>query len=279
MAPPAAAEVTAHYARGGLLARLEAALRDDGADPLNPTQEALAPYDQFHGRGLEATEEVAGLMRAAPGSHWLDIGSGIGGPARYFAQRFGCRFTGIDLTPEFCEVARELTRRLGLHDRVDFQCGNALAMPFADMNFDGACSMNVSMNIDDKAALYREIHRVLRPGAGLILSELAAGDGRPLEYPTPWAADAGASFLATLEQTLAGLAAAGFEVVHARSTLEQAKAYGARSRALVERGEQPPHRAVMLIHREQATAAMANIARALGDGRVVPVEIVARRPV
>jgi ubiquinone/menaquinone biosynthesis C-methylase UbiE len=278
MAPPAAAEVTAHYARGGLLARLEAALRDDGADPLNPTLEALAPYDQFHGRGLEATAEVAGLMRAAPGSHWLDIGSGIGGPARYFAQRFGCRFTGIDLTPEFCEVARELTHRLGLHDRVDFQFGNALAMPFADMNFDGACSMNVSMNIDDKAALYREIHRVLRPGAGLILSELAAGDGRPLEYPTPWAADAGASFLATLEQTLAGLADAGFEVVHARSTLEQAKAYGARSRALVERGGQPPHRAVMLIHREQATAAMANIARALGDGRIIPVEIVARRP-
>jgi ubiquinone/menaquinone biosynthesis C-methylase UbiE len=277
MAPPSAAAVTGHYARGGLLARLEAALRDDGADPMLPTLEALAPYDQFHGRGLEATEDVAALMRAAPGSHWLDIGSGIGGPARYLAQRFGCRFTGIDLTPEFCEVARDLTRRLGLHARADFQVGNALAMPFADKAFDGACSMNVSMNIDDKAAFYREIHRVLRPGADLILSELATGDGRPLEYPTPWAAEAGASFLVTLEQTIAGLAAAGFEIVHARSTLQQALDYGARSRALVARGEKPPHRAVMLIHREQAAAAMSNIARALGDGRVVPVEIVARR--
>lgn len=270
-------DVTRHYGRGGLLARLEAALREDGQDPARLSLEALAPYDQFHGRGLEATGEVAALMRAAPGSHWLDIGSGIGGPARYLAQRFGCRFTGIDLTPEFCEVARVLTRRIGLQDRVVFETGNALAMPFPDASFDGATSMNVSMNIDDKAAFYREIRRVLRPGANLILSELAAGDGRPLEYPTPWAADAGASFLVTLEQTIAGLATAGFEVVHARSTLQQALDYGARSRALVACGEKPPHRAVMLIHRDQAVAAMSNIARALGDGRVIPVEIVARR--
>lgn len=159
-------EISTHYTRGNLLSRLNAALKEDGADPDRPSMEALAPYDHFHGRGLEATLEVAQLIHAGPADHLLDIGSGIGGPARYFAKRFGCKVTGIDLTPEFCDVARHLTRLLALEDWVAFEVGDALAMPFAGATFDGAYSMNVSMNIADKTAFYREIHRVLKPGAG-----------------------------------------------------------------------------------------------------------------
>lgn len=110
MANPA--DVAKHYGKGELLSRLNAALREDGVDPDAPTMEALAPYDQFHGRGLEATLEVAELVPAGPGDSVLDIGSGLGGPARYFAGRFGCAVTGIDLTPEFCAAARHLTRLL-----------------------------------------------------------------------------------------------------------------------------------------------------------------------
>jgi ubiquinone/menaquinone biosynthesis C-methylase UbiE len=272
-------DITRHYGRGGasLQARLDAALGDDGADPAQPTLEALAPYDQFHGRGVEATEEIAALMQALPDEHWLDVGSGIGGPARYFAVRCGVRVTGIDLTPEFCEVARELTRRMRLQDRIGFDVGDALAMPYAAASFDGATSMNVTMNIADKPALYREIGRVLRPGARFVLSEIARGAGGPVDFPTPWAAGPAASFLATVDDTRQHLTAAGFDVVAVRSTLEAAKAYGAHSRAQVERGGKPPHRAVMLIHQETAPEAMANVARALNDGRIVPVEILARR--
>lgn len=272
-----AADVPAHYSRGDLLSRLEAALRDDGVDPARPTMEALAPYDQFHGRGMEATLELAEAIAASSSDHILDIGSGIGGPARYFAQRFGCRITGIDLTPEFCDVARHLTRLLGLSERVRFEVGDALAMPFGDGAFDGAYSMNVSMNIADKAGLYREAHRVLKPGGWLILSELARGPGGELDYPTPWAASAATSFLSTPEETQRGLRTAGFEVVNARSTLDAALAFGARSRALVEAGGKAPQRAVMLIHGERAKAAMGNVARALADGKIVPIEVVARR--
>ena len=270
-------EIAAHYTRGNLLSRLNAALRDDGADPDHPSMEALAPYDQFHGRGLEATLEIAGLMQAGPSDHILDIGSGIGGPARYFGSRFGCSITGIDLTPDFCDLARHLTRLLKLEERITFEVGDALAMRFLDASFEGTYSMNVSMNIADKGAFYREIHRVLKPGAWLVLSEIAKGEGGELDYPTPWAASARTSFLSTPEETQRGLLEAGFDVIRLHSTLEQARTFGARSRAMVERGEKPPHRAVMLIHGEIAAQAMANSSRGLAEARIVPIEVLARK--
>jgi len=270
-------EVSAHYSQGNLLSRLNAALMEDGVDPDHPSMEALAPYDQFHGRGLEATLEMAGLVQGGPADHILDVGSGIGGPARYFANRFGCRITGIDLTPEFCEVARHLTRLLDLEDRIAFEVGDALAMPFPDASFDGAYSMNVSMNIADKGQFYREVHRVLKPGAWLVLSEVAKGEGGDLDYPTPWARSARTSFLSTPEETRGGLLEAGFDVIRVHSTLDKALAFGTRSRAAVERGEKPPHRAVMLIHGEIATQAMGNTSRGLSEGKILPIEVLSRK--
>lgn len=162
--------VSAHYSQGNLLSRLRAALREDGADPDRPTPDALAPYDHFHGRGLEATLETARLMPVRANDRILDIGSGLGGPARYVANRFRCHVTGLDLTPEFCEVARQLTALLKLEDRTSFEVGDALAMPFAAASFDGAYSMNVSMNIEDRTTMYREMDRVLKPGGWLVLA-------------------------------------------------------------------------------------------------------------
>jgi ubiquinone/menaquinone biosynthesis C-methylase UbiE len=269
--------VATHYSRGTLLERLNASLASDGIDPARPTIEALAHYDQFHGRGLEATEELASLVTVSRENHLLDVGSGIGGPARYLAQRFGCRVTGIDLTAEFCDVARHLTKLLGLQERVRFEQGDATAMAFKDASFDGAYSMNVSMNIADKAGLYREIHRVLKPGGWLILSELAKGTGAPMDYPTPWAASAATSFLSTPEETRRGLETAGFKIGDFRDTRKEVLDFGARSRAMVERGEKPPHRAVQLIHGELAKAAMANTAAGIKESRIVPIEVLARK--
>jgi SAM-dependent methyltransferase len=270
-------DIAAHYSRGGLLQRLRTALAADGADPDHPTLEALAPYDQFHGRGIEATAEIADALSIANSDHILDIGSGVGGPARYFADRFGCRVTGIDLTAEFCAVARELTRLTGLDDRVQIHEGTALAMPFAAESFDGAYSINVAMNIADKDGLYREIRRVLKPDAWLVLSEAARGPGPAPDYPTPWADTAASSFLATPDETRRRLEAGGFAVITLRETTQQALAYGARSRALVQRGEKPPHRAVSLIHGERVQAMAANVARGLGSHALIPIEVLCRK--
>jgi ubiquinone/menaquinone biosynthesis C-methylase UbiE len=270
-------KIVEHYATSGLLARLESALRADGADSAHPTIEALAPYDQFHGRGLEATEDIAALVVVRPTDHLLDVGSGLGGPARWLSRRFGCRITGIDLTPEFCAVVEHFTRLIGLQDRVRFQVGNALAMPFDDTMFEGAYSMFVSMNIADKAQLYREIRRVLKSGGWLVLSEIARGEAGEIMYPTPWAATAAESFLSTVDDTQRGLRSAGFEVEQVKNDLQRALDFGARSRAIVERGEKPPYRANALIHGDAAGATLANVARGYRDGSLIPIEVVARK--
>ena len=273
----AQSKVVQHYAKSGLLGRLEAALRADGVDPAHPTIEALAPYDHFHGRGLEATEDMAALVTARPTYHLLDVGSGLGGPARWFAKRFGWRVTGIDLTPEFCEVAEHLTRLLGLESRVRFLVGNALAMPLDDGTFEGAYSMFVSMNIADKAQLYRELHRVLKSGGWLVLSEIACGEVGDVTYPVPWASTAAESFLSTADVTRKELQSAGFEVEQIKNDLQRALDFGARSQAMLARGEKPPYRANALIHGDVAAATLANVARAYKDGSLMPVEVIARK--
>jgi len=270
-------KVVEHYAKRGLFERLEAALRADGADPAHPTIEALAPYDHFHGSGLEATEDLAALVAVRPTDHLLDVGSGLGGPARWFARRFGCRVTGIDLTPEYCEIAQHFTRLLGLETRVRFQVGNALALPLDDGAFDGAYSMFVSMNIADKAKFYREIHRVLKSGGWVALSEIARGETSDVAYPTPWAATAEQSFLSTADDTRRELQSAGFEVEQVNNALQRALDFGARSRTMVEHGEKPPYRANALIHGESAAATVANVVRAYNNGSLVPIEVLARK--
>lgn len=270
-------KIVEHYATGELLARLKSALLTDGVDPAHPTLEALAPYDQFHARGLEATEDMAALVVVRPTDHLLDVGSGLGGPARWLSTRFGCRITGIDLTPEYCAIAEHFTSLIGLDARIRFQVGNALAMPFDDGTFEGAYSMFVSMNIADKAQLYREIHRVLKADGWLVLSEIARGEGGEAMYPTPWAATARESFLSTADDTRKELRSAGFEVEQVKNDLRRALDHAAQSRAMVERGEKPPYRANALIHGNMAGAMGANVARGYHDGSLVPIEVVARK--
>ncbi|MEM8977306.1 MAG: class I SAM-dependent methyltransferase [Pseudomonadota bacterium] len=269
--------ISGHYQSGNLEQRLSAALLQDGVDPMRPTIKDLTPYDQFHGRGLEATNELTSKLEINAGDQLLDVGSGIGGPARYFADRFKCIVTGIDLTEEFCSVARELTKRVGLQDDVTFHVGNALQMPFADASFAGAYSMNVSMNIADKTGLYREIHRVLQPGGWLALSELAKGPGEEMTYPTPWAATAASSFLATPADTRSNLEECGFTIESFEDASEKVIEYGKRARRMVEQGQKPPHRAVQLIHGEGATEAMKNTSRGVAEARIVPIEVICRK--
>ena len=269
--------VARHYGSGGIAERVIAALREaKGADaPLTPAK--LAPFDHFHGRGVVATEEIAAQLKPQPGERILDIGSGIGGPARWFAAKFGCHVTGVDLTPEFCAAAEALNAATGLADRVTIIEGSALALPVPDAGFDAAYSQNVIMNIADKQLFYREAFRALRPGGRAALSNLCAGPAGEPYFPVPWATTRDTSFLASPEEMRADLIAAGFEIAAFRDITEAMSKTQRQTRERMERGDMP-RIAVDIIMGERAREMQLNSIRSIEDGRGIALEALVRKP-
>lgn len=203
------ARVREHYGAPGLIDRIKPALAEIAPNGQMLSFAQLAPFDQFHLRGLLATCELAGNARIEPSTRVLDLGCGIGGPARYLSATFGCNVTGIDLSPAFVDAATYLTARCGLSDRVTFQTGEALHLSFEDGAFDTVFLQHVAMNIEDRPALYTEVRRVLAPGGRLATYDLVCGEGDIL-YPVPWARDASTSFLLSQAATRTLLEQAGF---------------------------------------------------------------------
>lgn len=200
--------VQQHYGRLGIADDILAALDADAIAGFSA--EELASFDELHSRAREATGELAALAELRPGMHLLDVGSGLGGPARHLALAFGVRVTGIELTADYVRVARILTARAGLADRVAFEAGNALSAPFMMGAFDGAWLQHMVMNVADKARLFAELRRVLAPGGLLVVHEIVAPDGYRLRYPLPWARTPATSFVPRPERLQTTLATAGF---------------------------------------------------------------------
>ena len=205
-------KVRAHYGASGLTDRIKSALATITTEGQVLTVAQLAPLDQFHTRGILATAELAEAAGLGPSTRVLDIGCGIGGPARYLAATFGCKVTGVDLSPGFIEAASYLTARCGLSDRVGFEVGDALHLPFEDAAFDAVFLQHVAMNIENRPALYAEVRRILTPGGRFVTYDLVLRDGGVV-YPTPWARDASTSFLLTEGDTRAALEQAGFKAI------------------------------------------------------------------
>ena len=274
--------VAGHYGRSGLAERILAtaarlAAEKTGDEGGRLAARDLAPVDEFHIGGIDATERFLAKLDPAPGARWLDIGSGIGGASRYAAERYGCHVTGIDLTPEFCRTADVLTAKVGMTGKVEFHIGSALAMPFADRAFDGAFTLHVGMNIEDKPALYREAKRVLKPGALFGIYDILAGPaGGPLEFPVPWATVPGASFLAGIGDMRTMLDKAGFEVLSVEDRTGFALEFFEKLRQQAISGGLPQF-GLSLIMGEDFRQKVANMIRNVNDGRCGPWEIVCRR--
>jgi sarcosine/dimethylglycine N-methyltransferase len=181
------ADVQVHWTRPGVLARIDAALTELGHNLQNLNPEILATLEHLHSGGSATTRDQAKRVSITEDSRVLDVGCGIGGPARYLAHRFGCRVDGIDLTPELVETGRVLTERCKLADRVVLQVGNALQLPYSDQTFDAVWCQNVTMNIADKAAFLAGVYRVLKRGGLFTATEYSVGPEATLfsRYPGP----------------------------------------------------------------------------------------------
>ena len=269
--------VVDHYTREHLLDAIKAGLTRLGLSPQTVTVDDLAPVDAFHIGGRQATAAFMEQLALSETHHLLDIGCGLGGTARYVAATYGSRVTGIDVTEAFVETGNELCRWLGLDNRIDLLRGSVLAMPFRDETFDGGYLLHVGMNIDDKAALCQEIHRVLRPGALLGIYDIVKTGDSTLAYPVPWASNAAISHLASADEYKAALENAGFRIRAQRNRRDFAVEFFNQLQAKIARAKEVPPLGLHLLMGPSTKSKLENMIAGLAGGAIAPVEFIAQK--
>ena len=269
--------IATHYARADLAAAILAALTRAGKDVGALKLSDLAPIDAFHVRGAEATRELAGLLNPSKNDHVLDVGCAIGGSARYLASQFGCRVTGIDLSADYCAAGNMLNERVGMAERIALQQGSALDLPFAGATFDAVWTEHVQMNIADKARLYREIRRVLKPAGRFAFHDILAGPLAAGHFPVPWAADPSMSFLIEPGALRALLESLGFSVGEWIDVTDRAREWF-RATADRTKAAAPSPLGLQLLMGPDAALKVQNLARNTLEDRLRFVEAVIRCP-
>lgn len=265
-----------HWGRGDVYALIVSAL-GKMSKPLDAvTLEDLAPVDHFHARGLAATVELADRLPIKAGQHIVDIGCGLGGPARYMAKRFQCKVSGVDITQPFVEAANRLTALLRMEHQVTIQHGDGQRLPYGDALFDGAYTQHVTMNVADRRMFFAEACRVLKNGAFFALTEHGLGPKGDPHYPLPWSADGGGAYLVRPSETRALLEAAGFEDIVLEDTGAK---YVAAYKTMIEKAEKGvlPPLGIHILMGETALQNARNAARNIEEGRTHPIQLLCRK--
>jgi len=241
-----------HYGGTDISARILAALSAAGKDPARLARSDLAAIDEFHGGGIASTRDLARYAGLAPDMSVLDIGCGIGGPARTLAAEFGCRVSGIDLTREFVRAAEMLTARVGMAAQCDFRHGNGTTLPWPDAT------------------------RVLKPGGRFAFESVLAGSGEPVHLPCFWAARAELSHLVTRDELERLLESAGLDIAALDETTASVIAQGRKRKAAVEQAG-AGKLSIAVIVPDDVGAKMDNALRNNEQGRTRTVKGVCRR--
>jgi ubiquinone/menaquinone biosynthesis C-methylase UbiE len=269
--------VTGHYARAEILEAILRALESQGKDLAQLTPLDLAPVDEFHIRGRQATVELADLASLEPGQRVLDVGCGLGGSVRYLATERGCRAIGVDLTDEYVQVATALAKLVGLDQKVEFHQGSALALPFPDQAFDVVWTEHVQMNIADKYAFYRELARVLVPDGRIVFHDLFQGDGGPVHFPVPWADDSSISFLVDSQTARAAIEGAGLRISHWEDLTQRSLDWFTAVTEKMKTAGRSPLGLHLLMGEDAGTKSTNNLAN-LRERRVVVVQAMCVMP-
>jgi len=270
--------VTNHYDTGRMLERIKAGLRAAGIDPDAPSPDDLKAVDEFHTGGVEATEALLAPLGIGPAHRVADLGSGIGGTARFIASRYGASVTGYDLTEAFVETARALSAMAGIERLTAFETASVLDLPAADNSFDLATMFHVGMNIEDKEGIFREAARILVPGGRFALFDLMIRDGGAHDFPVPWASEPVSSHLSPPEAYRAAAEAAGMRLAAERDRHGYAVGFFDRVMAAQAEAGGPPHIGLHLIMGETARERYGNFVRAVKAGTIGPWEMVFEVP-
>ncbi|MEJ2347530.1 MAG: class I SAM-dependent methyltransferase, partial [Gammaproteobacteria bacterium] len=231
----------------------------------------------FHIRGHVATNELIKLSRFTPDMHILDVGCGVGGSTRRLCPEAGCHVTGIDLSDEYIDAAERLTQLLDMEERVTFHAASALEMPFDDDSFDGAWSIQMNMNVEDKLSWLQEVWRVLKPGGRAVLYEVCGNKNTPVYFPVPWAQDGSMSFLVPPEPFREIISSAGFDIEVWNDKTNLAQQAFAHMAEPVGEPDLPELGVHLLVGNDILTKAY-NLRRNLDGERVSLIEIVAVKP-
>lgn len=266
-----------HWGKGDVYGLIVSALNKMSKPLDGLTVEDLAPVDHFHARGFPATVELADRLPISAGQRILDIGCGLGGPARYMAKRFRCNVSGLDITEPFVQAANKLTALVRMQGSVQIELGDGQHLPYPDAMFDGAYAQHVTMNVADRPRFFAEAYRVLKPGAFFALTEHGLGPKGQPHYPLPWSADGTGAYLVTPSETRALLEKSGFEDVVIEDTgTKYVEGYKiAIDKA--EKGALPPL-GIHLLLGETALQKTRNAARNIEEGRTHPIQVVCRKP-
>jgi len=273
---PVEEDVARHYTSGNLLARIRQGLAAMGCDPDNPGLDDLKPVDEFHIGGVQATRDLLEQVDIGPDSALLDIGSGLGGPARFIASSTGCHVTGIDLTEEFVTTATALSAMTGLGDRTTFVTGSALDLPFEAASFDAATLIHVGMNLPDKPTLFAGVARALRPGGTFVVYDVMRTGPGELAYPVPWAETAATDFSAPPEAYRASAEAAGFTIAAERGRRDFALDFFRARKAEAAGQDGPPPLGIHLLTGSTGPQKMRNMMTNIEAGTIAPVEMICR---
>ncbi|KKC03854.1 class I SAM-dependent methyltransferase [Mycobacterium nebraskense] len=263
--------IASQYSTGLSRRHIERALISAGKDLDRLAPADLGLLEDFHTMGRLATAQLVDLAQITGESEVLDAGSGVGGTARYVADRYGCRVTAVDLTDEYCDTARWLNRLVGLDDRISVHQADVTELPFGDAAFDVVLSQHVQMNVADKARLYSEARRVLKAGGRLALWDITTGKHGRLDYPLPWADHPARSHLVTPAELRAVVEAAGFAVEHWNDLTDEAASL---MKAMLGQPANPLGlHAFVTDFRRKAE----NLTQALADGRLRAIQAVSKR--
>jgi ubiquinone/menaquinone biosynthesis C-methylase UbiE len=269
-------DIEAFWTRGDIHSRIHLAMTKANLIDKKLEIEELFSIDQYHARGIAATFDLAKRMPIKKNQSILDIGCGLGGPARYYAKEFQCIITGIDITPSFIEIGNEFNKITSMSNKVKLKIGDGEILDFKNEIFDGAYSLHVTMNISDRKKFFSEAFRVLKKGSFFAFTEHGLGaEGNPI-FPLPWADTEEMSYLMPLEQTILLLKEIGFSNIEIIETGEKyISGYEKLTKSSSEKNK--PILGIHVIGGESMQARSVNSMKSIRENRTLPFEIVCKK--